>query len=86
MSVTVEISKEAEAKLKSRADEMGKGLPDFVEYLLEREARDPERSFDEIVAPIHDDFAKSGMTEDELEALLDEVVHEVRAERASRVK
>lgn len=84
MSVTVEISKEAENRLKSRANEMGKDLPDFVEYLLEREARDPEPSFDEIVAPLQADFAKSGMSEEELEAFLDEVVSEVRAEKSSR--
>ncbi len=86
MTITIDLTKEAESKLRLRASEMGKDFPEFVEYLVEREARDPDPSFAEIVAPIQEDFRKSGMTESELEEFIDEVVQEVRQERRLRTK
>lgn len=81
MSITIDISKEAESKLRKRADEMGKDFPEFIEYLVEVEARLPERSFDEIVAPVHKEFEESGMTQEELDEFTDELIREVRAEK-----
>lgn len=81
MSVTIEISKEAESKLKKRAEEMEKDFPEFVEYLVELEARLPEPSFDEIAAPLHKAFEESGMTQEELDEFTDQLIREVRAEK-----
>jgi hypothetical protein len=81
MRITIEISKEAESKLQKRADEMGKQLPEFIEYLVEREARFPNPSFDELAAPIRKQTKESGMTEEEIEEFVDELVREVRAEK-----
>ncbi len=86
MTVTIDLTKEAESRLKLRASEMGKEFPEFVEYLVEREALDPDPSFAEIVAPVHEDFRKSGMTEGELEDFIDDLVQEVRQERRLRAK
>jgi len=38
-------------------------------------------SFAEILAPVHEDFRKSGMTESELETLLEEALSESRKGR-----
>ena len=81
MSITIDISKEAESKLRKRADEMGKDFPEFIEYLVEVEARLPDLSFDEITAPIHKEFEESGMTQEELDEFTDQLIREVRAEK-----
>lgn len=42
------------------------------------------RTFAEILAPIHEDFRKSGMTEGELDAILENALSESRAARKQR--
>jgi hypothetical protein len=84
MTITIEISKEAERRLRKRADLSGKEVGAFVRDLVEREAERPEPTFEELVAPIHEDFAKSGMTQEELDQLTDELIREVRAETPLR--
>ena len=80
MSITIEISKEAELKLRKRADEMGKDFPDFIEYIVEREARDPARSWREIVAPIHERTRRLGLSEKDVEELVDSEIAAYRLE------
>jgi hypothetical protein len=38
------------------------------------------------MAPVHEDFERSGMTEDDLNALVDDAVAETRAERQAARK
>ena len=49
----------------------GKSAEEYARTLIEAEILSL-KSFDEILQPIRDDFAASGMTEDELDALVEE--------------
>jgi hypothetical protein len=41
----------------------------------------PEKTLDEILAPFREEFAKSGITEEELDVLIDEARKEVWEEK-----
>lgn len=64
-----------------------RALGEFVAFLQYKEAR-PKGSpwlkelYDHF-APIRDAIAESGMTEDEINAVIDEAIEEVRSERKS---
>jgi hypothetical protein len=80
MTMTLRLSPEEEKKLMERASESGQDVTSYVQRLI---ARDIERAetFAELLAPIHEDFRKSGMTEEELETLLESELAEARKER-----
>lgn len=80
MVLSVPISQETEAKLVARARAAGVDLSTYVAALVE-ETTKPPLSLHEISGPIANDFANSGMTDDELGDFLEEVKHEMRAER-----
>ncbi len=88
MTVTVDLSPEIEAKIKTQAEKGGVKFEDYVKSLLEeasirREklAALSEKSFDEILAPVRKGFQESGLSEDELTELFEEVRGEVYQER-----
>ena len=83
MTLSISISPEAEARLKARAAVAGVGLAAYVGTLVEQAAK-PPLSMEEISGPVADDFARSGMTEDEYGDLLEEVKHEMRVEKRAR--
>jgi hypothetical protein len=80
MTITLRLSPEEEKKLMERASESGQDVTSYVQRLI---ARDIERAetLAELLAPIHEDFRKSGMTEEELETLLEGELAEAREER-----
>jgi hypothetical protein len=77
MVVTVEISSNAENRLRRLAEKKGKSFESFAGSLLERSGV----SLDEAAKPLREGFKESGMSEDEIDSFLDEVLEEVRAER-----
>ena len=79
MVLNVPISAEAEAKLKAKAQAAGVDIATFAARTLERVAARP--SLDEVLAPLREEFDRSGMTEEELTDLLEEAKHEMRAAR-----
>lgn len=85
MTVTIDLSSDEERQLHERASQLGQDLTGYLQQLiredLEAAPRRRGRSFSEILAPVHEDFRKSGMTEDELDALLQAALDESRAER-----
>jgi hypothetical protein len=81
--LSIPISTEAEVQLRARASAAGVDLATYVGSLVEETAR-PPLTLEEISGPIADDFAATGMTEDELGDLLEEAKHEMRAERRNR--
>jgi hypothetical protein len=85
MALTIELSPDEERQLQERADQSGQDLTDYLRRLIRRNldaARTANgRTFAEILAPVHEDFRKSDMTEDELDTLLREALDESRAER-----
>ena len=54
-----------------KAKDLGKTPPEYVRSLIERELL-AEKTFDEILRPVREDFRKSGMTEEELDQLVEE--------------
>lgn len=57
--------------LTERAREKGKTPEVYVRELIEADIL-ASRPFAEILAPVREDFSKSGLTEDEFDALIDE--------------
>jgi hypothetical protein len=80
MVLSLSISAETEARLKARAAVAGVDIEAYTVALVEQATKEP-LSLKEISGPIADDFARSGMTEEELADLLEEAKHEMRAER-----
>jgi hypothetical protein len=93
MTVTVDLSPEIEAKIKTQAEKGGVKFEDYVKSLLEeasirREKLEAlsEKSFDEILAPVRKGFQQSGLSEVELTELFEEAREEVYQERKSNGK
>ena len=69
MEITISVSKEIENILAEKASAQGKDIKTLVEGMITTEATRP--TLDEILAPVRRDFAASGMTEDELDELIE---------------
>ena len=80
MTITLRLSPEAEQKLMERASETGQDVASYVQCLIARDIERP-KTLAELLAPIHEDFRKSGMSEQELETFLDTELAEARKER-----
>lgn len=79
MEITISIAPKFESVLAQKAAAKGQDIKEFIESLVERQAVKP--SLDEILAPMREDFAKSGMTEDELDALIKSERRAMREEK-----
>jgi hypothetical protein len=80
MTITFHLSPEEEKKLTERASERGQDVASYVQRLIVRDIERP-RTLAELLAPIHEDFRESGMTEEELETFLESELAEARRER-----
>lgn len=69
MEITISVSEEVGGVLTRKAAARGRDLKAFIEEIIETQAMRP--SLEEILAPVRRDFAESGMTEDELDALIE---------------
>ena len=83
MMLSLSISPETEACLREKAAAAGVDVETYAATIVEQSAKTPA-SLKEISGAAADDFAASGMTEDELGELLEEAKHEMRAERRNR--
>jgi len=88
MTITIDLPLEVEAKIKSQALKDGVKVEDYVKSLIkdasekrERIERESEKSFAEILAPIHKEFEESEMSEEELTEFLEELREEVWLEK-----
>lgn len=78
--VSFSLPVEEERKLLARATEKGKDVSTYLRTLVEEDLKQLPR-LSEVLAPIREDFRQSGMTEEELEALLKSELAEVRKNR-----
>ena len=69
MEITISVPKEVESVLAQKAAAQGKDIKTFVEGMITTQAMSP--TLDEILAPVRKDFAASGMSEDELDELIE---------------
>ena len=80
---TLEISgltSETLAALNTLAVQKGKSAAEFVREMIEIEVLST-KSFDDVLAPIRQGFAESGLSEDELDALFREAREDIYRER-----
>ncbi len=66
-----------------RAELAGKSRAEYAQSVLEREARVP-MSMHDLYAPVREQIAASGISDEELDALLDEARTEVWQEKQQR--
>lgn len=80
MTITIELPAPVEQYLTEQAATAGKSVEALAAELLSQ-AVPHEKSFDEILAPFREEFAQSGMTEEELDALIEQAREEVWQEK-----
>lgn len=80
MTITLRLSPDEEKKLLERATESGQDVTSYVRQLIQCDISKPV-SLSEILAPVREDFRRSGMTEDELASLIEEARDEVWQEK-----
>ncbi|MCK6484545.1 MAG: hypothetical protein L6R00_10480 [Phycisphaerae bacterium] len=85
MTLEVSLSPDTEAKLRERAAASGKDVVAYVVEAVEEKLRTPA-SLAELLAPIHAATRQSGMSEDEIDTLIEETRDEVHAEKQGRKK
>jgi hypothetical protein len=83
MTLRIDISAEAEARLRDRAAAGSQPVEQAAARLLEDALRRP--SLDEVLAPIRAEFEASGMTDEQLADVLERAKHDLRAQRRSRL-
>ena len=83
MVLSLAISAEAEARLKARAAAAGVDVETHAARYIELLAL-PPKSLKDISGPIAEEFALSGMSEDELSDFLEAEKHAMRAERREK--
>jgi hypothetical protein len=77
-SVTLQLRPETEQELRERARHAGQTLEVYLQQLVEREATNGTATpagrltLDEILAPVRQGFAESGVPDDELDALFED--------------
>jgi hypothetical protein len=84
MTVTIDFPPETEQKLLARAAATGKDVATLVREAVEEKLRTALPPFAEILAPVHEDVRQSGLTQEELDALLDGALAETRRERQDK--
>ena len=88
MSITIELEPEVEVRAKEQASDIGEKVEIYLKTLIAEETANRERikkasekSFAEILAPIHKGFEESGMSEDEILKMFEEARKEVWQEQ-----
>jgi len=82
MTITISLSPEQEKRLAERAAQAGQEVVAYVYQLIDHEIQ--AESLDAIFAPVRRDFEQSGMTDDDLGALVEEVREDIWQERHGR--
>ena len=84
MSITLRLSEDASKKLVERAAQSGQDVANYASNLIEDAVTRP--TIDELLAPVRAEFAKTGLSEDELMELgrheLAAMRHEKKAKSA----
>jgi hypothetical protein len=83
MTVKLSLSIEEELRLCERATKRGQDVGSYVRTLVEEDLKDSP-TLSEILAPIHEDFRQSGMSEEELETFLKDELTAARKERRDK--
>lgn len=79
MTLSITLPPDVEAKLQERARKEGQSPDLYASKVLSEAITAP--TIDELLAPVRNQVAESGMTDEELMALGHELIEKVRAER-----
>jgi hypothetical protein len=83
MTIKLDLPADTEAKVRQRANDAGMDVEQFVRRAIdEKLAQGP--TFAEILRPVHEETARLGWTEADIDALFEECREEVRRERQGR--
>lgn len=83
MTITIRLSSDEECRLSERASQNGQDVVEYIRRLIEKDIQ-TTATLDEILAPVRKQFEESGMSDDDLDALVDEVREEIWQERQAR--
>jgi hypothetical protein len=78
MTLTIDFPPETEQKLLARAAATGKDVATLVREAVEEKLRTALPTFAEVLAPVHEDVRQSGLTDAELNRLLEGALAESR--------
>ena len=94
MTVTISFPPETEQALRERADRAGQTIERYIQQLVERDLggtnggpRPPAHapsSLEETLAPVREEFERSGLTDEDLATLVDEVREKIWQEKQTR--
>jgi hypothetical protein len=82
MDMTISVPDDVALKLKERAAVVGQTVPAYAAQLVAETLTKP--TIDELLEPVRADFAKTGMSEDELLDLGRDAVSAVRQEKKAK--
>lgn len=80
MTITINLPPAAEERLRAQAEATGKNISTLVVEAVEARLALSQFQFKDILGPVHAEFEQSGMSEAELNALLQASLDEVRSE------
>lgn len=83
MTITINLPPATLDQLKAEAQAAGKDVETVVREAVESKLARRKRTFAEILKPVHDAVEASGMSEDDVDALLRAELKAVRDERRS---
>lgn len=78
-TLTISVPKDVEAILEKRAKDKGQDVVEYVEILLTEQVRRP--TMRELFAPVREQIQASGISDDELDELLETAREEAHQER-----
>lgn len=84
VDIPEDLLRRLDKKVRERGGDRSSYIREVLEKDLREEAPSATTSFDEIAAPIRQDFQASGMTEEELDTLIEEAREEVWQEQRRR--
>ena len=82
ITLTISLPEKIGTALEQKAKKRGQNSTEFVEHLVKKEVDRP--SLREILAPIRKSFRDSGMSDSELEVLIDDEIKAMRAEKRQK--
>ncbi len=83
MTVVLELKPEIEEALQKKAKANGFEVNVYLEKLIENDV-ERKKTIDEILAPFRREVEESGITDDELDALVEEVRDEIHQENLAK--
>lgn len=82
IAMKLKLSDQAKRRLEERAAQSGRDVAEYTSELVERAVTSP--TIDEILAPVREQVAQSGMSEAELMDFGRDLLRKVRAERKAK--